>query len=162
MVEVPEAGLVSEIATCRKSIVLQSSYEGSPTHSQDSEAGECTAAEARRLALLCYGVQGLGALLYIVVLWIQVYVDTRRRQDVSVDAFSESHRRWRLRTTLLFLIWTSLGGITLPFGIGIVALVGAYMWYLWRTMRGASLFLQGISVGAAGVEAVSGSGGGAP
>lgn len=153
---------MSEIAAREKPFALQRGYEDSAVHSQHCDTGGCVAARARRLALLCYGVQGVAAFLYIVVLWIQVYVDTRWRHDVSIDAFSESHRRRRLRTTLLFLVWTSLGGITLPFGVGVVVLITAYIWYLWRTMRGASLFLQGIPAGRARPEAVSGSSGGAP
>jgi uncharacterized membrane protein len=102
---------------------------------------------ARRLALLCYAAQAAGVLLYVAALWLEVYVDTRRQREVAVDAFTESHRHWRLRTTLLFLTWTVLGGLTLPLGFGVLFLIPAYAWYVYRVTRGAFRFCRGAPAG---------------
>lgn len=106
-----------------------------------------TTATPRRLAWRCYGLQAAGLFLYIIPIWLQVYIDTRRASQVSVDAFSESHRHWRVRTTLLFLIWTILGGFTLPFGIGWLILVPAFAWYAWRIVHGTLRFARGLPMG---------------
>lgn len=100
-----------------------------------------------RLSLLAYGAMVLGAGLYVLSLWGQVYIDTRYARGVSIDAFSESHRHWRIRTTLVFLIWSVLGGFTLPFGIGWFFLLPAYLWYCYRTVKGLAWFLRGRPVG---------------
>lgn len=95
----------------------------------------------------CYALQAAGLVLYVIPIGLQVYIDTRRAGEVSVDAFSESHRHWRVRGTLLYLIWTILGGFTLMFGIGWPILVGAWAWYAWRVGYGAWRFRRGMPVG---------------
>lgn len=102
---------------------------------------------SHRLGRRCYALQAAGLFLYIVPISLQVYIDTRRAPRVSVDAVSESHRHWRVRTTLLFLIWTILGGLTLPFGIGGLVLVPTFAWYAWRIAHGAWRFSRGLPVG---------------
>lgn len=112
-------------------------------------SGGVDARRMRRLSVVGYGAMALGAVLYIVALWVQVYVDTRRMGQVSIDVFSESHRHWRLRTTLVFLIWTVLGGLTLPFGVGWLFLIPAYLWYCYRTLKGLIWFLLRRPIGRA-------------
>lgn len=99
--------------------------------------------DARHLGALCYAAQAAGVVLYVLALWIEVYADTRMAARVAPDPFCESHRRWRLRSTLLFLVWTVLGGLTLPFGIGWVAVIPAFVWYVYRVGRGALRFRAG-------------------
>lgn len=108
----------------------------------------------RRLGWRCYALQAAGLLLYIIPIWLQVYIDTRRAAQVSVDAVSESHRHWRVRSTLLFLIWTIFGGFALPFGIGWPILVTALIWYAWRVAYGAWRFWRGLPVESAARAAV--------
>ncbi|MGH8318497.1 MAG: hypothetical protein ACREUL_11025 [Steroidobacteraceae bacterium] len=103
---------------------------------------------SRRLGWRCYALQAAGLLLYVIPIGLQVYIDTRRAALVSVDGFSESHRHWRVRSTLLFLIWTILGGFTLPLGIGWPILAAAVAWYAWRVGYGAWRFGRGLVVGA--------------
>ena len=86
-------------------------------------------------------------MLYIIPIWLEVYIDTRRAREVAVDAFSESHRHWRVRSTLMFLIWSILGGFTLPFGFGWLILIPALVWYALRIAYGASRFARGLRVG---------------
>ena len=110
---------------------------------QAVSAGNDRAIRARRLCLLAYGMQAAGVLLYVMSLWLEVYVDTRREREVAVDAFSETHRHWRLRTSLLFLVWTVLGGLAVPFGFGVLVLIPAYVWYLYRVAKGAVRYWRG-------------------
>lgn len=107
------------------------------------------AAAGRRRDTLAYICLGLGLVLYILAIWGQVYLDTHATQRSASDVVSESHRHWRLRTALVFLIWSVLGGLTLPFGIGWLVLIPAYAWYLYRVIKGAVYFRLGRPVGVA-------------
>ena len=89
----------------------------------------------------------LAAGLYIVALWGQVYLDTRKADEIGRDLVSESHRHWRLRTSLLFLIWSVLGGLTLLLGFGWLIIIPAYAWYLYRVAKGFLYFRLGRPVG---------------
>lgn len=102
-------------------------------------ADRLSAENARRLGAWAYVALALGLVLYIVAIWAQVFIDTRKLAP-STDRFAESHRRWRLRTTLIFLVWSILGGLTLPFGIGWIVLVPAWVWYAYRIVRGITAF----------------------
>lgn len=103
--------------------------EGLKQASRGAEAGP-------RLGRAAYAAQGLGLIVYVLGLWLEVYIDTRKLGRGDTDLFQESHRRWRLRTSLVFLTWTILGGLAVPFGIGWPVLLVAYLWYVWRVMKG--------------------------
>ena len=103
----------------------------------------CEEQRARRLGWLSYAAQIAGLVLYVATIWIQVYVDTRRMKDVACDQFTESHRHWRLRSSLLFLTWTVFGGLAIPLGVGWALLVPAYLWYVYRLARGGVCYARG-------------------
>ena len=102
---------------------------------------------ARRLGWAAYAAQAAGLALYIFAIWAEVLVDTQAARRVGVDRFAEGHRHWRLRTTLLFLIWTVVGGLALPFGVGVPVMAGAVFWYAWRVGRGMVCYAKGIALG---------------
>ncbi|HEX7381887.1 MAG TPA: hypothetical protein VF265_06985 [Nevskiaceae bacterium] len=102
--------------------------------------------DPRRLGQWAYLALALGLVFYIITMWAQVYIDTKTL-PAGQGVFGESHRRWRLRTALIFLIWSVLGGFTLPFGIGWFVVIPAYVWYLWRVARGAAAYWAGKPVG---------------
>lgn len=109
--------------------------------------GNLTCAAQRRRDALAYLCLGLGLVLYILAIWAQVYLDTHNARRPAGDACGESHRHWRMRTAFVFLIWSVLGGLTLPFGIGWLVLIPAYAWYLYRVIKGAVYFRLGWPVG---------------
>lgn len=101
------------------------------------------AARARQLGRIGYGALAAGALLYIITIWLEVYLDTRKASTIAVSRFDESHRHWRVRSAFLFLVWSILGGFTLPLGIGWLFLVPAYLWYVLRVAWGLVCFARG-------------------
>ena len=103
---------------------------------------------SERLGRLAYAVQLASLLLYVLGLWLEVYIDTRKAQDVGDTVFHESHRRWRLRTSFLFLIWSILSGLALPFGFGWPLLVITYGWYALRVLTGCVYWSRGRVIGA--------------
>ena len=96
--------------------------------------------EAARLGGFAYTALALGLVLYIIAIWVEVYLDTRKARLVAPTPFFESHRHWRVRSTLVFLIWSVLGGLTLPLGFGWIILIPAYAWYLYRVFKGIVYF----------------------
>lgn len=112
-------------------------------------AGRARANSARRLGGWAYVALALGLVLYIVAIWVQVFIDTRRLAPQAGDACAESHRRWRLRTAFIFLVWSILGGLTLPFGIGWLVLIPAYLWYVYRVVRGVIAYAKRRPIGVA-------------
>lgn len=110
------------------------------------------AQELHRLGGLAYAAMALGAVFYIVALWAEIYIDTKKL-PVREDWFTESHRHWRLRTAIVFLVWSVIGGLTLPFGIGWFALIPAWCWYVGRVAWGGVAYGRGRIVGAAFLRA---------
>lgn len=118
----------------------------------DCDAGNHDAASAawRRRDTIAYACLALGSVLYVLAIWPQVYLDTHRPRRPTGDLVGHSHHHWRMRTALVFLIWSVLGGLTLPFGIfGWLVLIPAYAWYLYRVVKGAAYFKLGLPVGVA-------------
>ncbi len=104
-------------------------------------------ANATRLNVYAYAALALGLVLYIIAIWAQVYIDTRKTREVAPDAYLEGHRHWRMRSALVFLIWSVLGGFTLPFGIGWLVLIPAWLWYAYRVVKGSVWFALGRPLG---------------
>ena len=94
-----------------------------------------------------YAAQALGLVFYVLTIWLEVYLDTRKATAGGTDAFQESHRRWRLRSSLLFFTWTILGGLTLPFGFGLPVLLLAWLWFAARIMIGWFYWERGRAIG---------------
>ncbi len=116
-----------------------------------------SAEAAARLGRAAYAAQGLGLIFYVLGLWLEVYIDTRKLGRGDTDLFRESHRRWRLRTSLVFLTWTILGGLAVPFGIGWPVLGVAYLWYVLRVMKGWFYWHHDRVIGMRSVAAAGGS-----
>lgn len=114
----------------------------------DESPGINDSSSVRRLGRIAYGAQAASLFLYIVSLWVEVYLDTRRAVGVNAGLFYESHRRWRLRTSFIFLIWTILSGLAIPFGgIGWPVLVVTYAWYAVRVTIGLIYWQRGRPIG---------------
>lgn len=97
---------------------------------------------------MAYAALLAGLLLYVAAIWLQVVIDTRKLAVPTPDLTAESHRLWRLRSTLLFLLWSVLGLITTPLVIGWFVVIPAYLWYAVRVIRGALWFARGLPIGA--------------
>lgn len=95
----------------------------------------------------CYAAQALGLVFYVLTIWAEVYLDTRKATPAGADVLWESHRRWRLRSSLVFFTWTILGGLTLPFGFGLPVLVVAWLWFAARIMIGWLYWERGRVIG---------------
>ncbi len=100
--------------------------------------------QVKPIGYVAYAAMASGLIFYVLTLWIQVFIDTRRARTVSIDALSEAHRHWRLRSSLLFLIWSIFGILTLPLGVGWLILIPSWLWYAYRIVRGALCYRLGL------------------
>ena len=86
-------------------------------------------------ALVIYGLQalsffwGLPAVVAIVINYI-------KRDDVRGTVY-ESHFDWQIRTFWWGLIWTLVGIVLIfAFGLGLIVLGVAYVWLIYRIVKG--------------------------
>ncbi len=99
---------------------------------------------AEKRARIAYVAMATGLVFYIVTIWLQVFIDTRHSRIVSIDAFSERHRHWRLRSSLVFLLWSAFAFLLFPFGLlGWLVFVPAWVWYAYRVIRGMLTYRAG-------------------
>ncbi|MGL6072304.1 DUF4870 family protein [Craterilacuibacter sp.] len=86
------------------------------------------------LALLVYAIQaislftGLPALVGLVINYLKL-------PDVRGTLF-ESHFRWQIRTFWWMLLWSVVGGLLAWILVGFVILGVAWLWFVYRIIRG--------------------------
>ncbi len=93
-----------------------------------------SAAEAKKLATIVYLLQAL-SLLIGVTLIAAIIINYLKKQEVA-GTFVESHFRWQIRTFWYVLLWSVIGGVTSVFGIGVLILLAAAVWFIYRIVRG--------------------------
>jgi uncharacterized membrane protein len=96
---------------------------------------------------VAYAAQALCLIFYVLSLWLEVYIDTKKAWKDRGDPIRESHRYWRLRSSLIFLTWTILGGFAIPFGFGLPVVAMAYLWYALRVLKGWIYWKHGRIIG---------------
>jgi uncharacterized membrane protein len=89
-----------------------------------------------------YAALALGTVLFVFAIWYEVYRDTRPDAVGWRDAVLQSHRQWRLRSAFLFLIWSILAGFCMPFGFASLVFAPAWIWFVYRVVRGATLLAR--------------------
>ena len=94
----------------------------------------------RTLALVAYALHLFGAIAGIpsIVGLILNYVKRDR-----YDELFDSHHAWMIRSFWWALLWIVIGWITFVFLIGMVILCVAWIWYIYRHVRGLIAFLNG-------------------
>lgn len=86
------------------------------------------------IANVVYGLQAVGLLLPITFI-AGVIINYVKRDDARTTLV-ESHFRWQIRTFWFGLLWGAIGGLTSIIGIGAVILFAAYVWVMYRIIRG--------------------------
>ncbi|BAU47998.1 membrane protein [Sulfurifustis variabilis] len=86
------------------------------------------------IANVVYGLQAVGLLLPITFI-AGIIINYVKRDDARTTLV-ESHFRWQIRTFWYGLLWGALGGLTAVIGIGAVILFAAYVWVMYRIIRG--------------------------
>jgi uncharacterized membrane protein len=95
--------------------------------------------DARKWALIVYILQACSLLVGITLL-VAVILNYVKRKDMR-GTLAESHFRWQINTFWYSLLWAVLGALTSIIGVGIVVLVAAGVWFLYRVIKGM-VYLQ--------------------
>jgi uncharacterized membrane protein len=94
----------------------------------------------RTLAVVAYALHLFGAIAAIpsIVGLIINYV----KRD-GYDELFDSHHSWMIRSFWWAILWCVLGLVTFIIGVGIVILVLAWLWYIYRHVRGLIALING-------------------
>ncbi|WP_273265890.1 DUF4870 family protein [Flexistipes sinusarabici] len=70
-----------------------------------------------------------------ITLIIAVIIDYVKRGDAE-NTWMASHIKWQIRSFWYTVLWSVLGGILIPVGIGFVILAAANIWLIYRIVKG--------------------------
>jgi uncharacterized membrane protein len=90
-------------------------------------------------ALIAYVLHLVGAVTGITSI-IGLVINYIKRHDGS--AVADSHHSWMIRSFWWALLWWVIGALTWVFIIGIAIVLAAWLWYLYRHLRGLLYLLD--------------------
>lgn len=88
----------------------------------------------KTLTAVIYGLYA-GSFFIGVTAIIAIIINYVKRGDIA-GTFLESHFRWQIRTFWFGLLWSVIGMITMPIGVGWVVLMITAIWVIYRIVRG--------------------------
>jgi uncharacterized membrane protein len=94
----------------------------------------------RTLLLVAYVLHLVGAIAGLTSI-VGLIINYVKRG--SGDEHFDSHHRWMIRSFWWAILWIVIGCITIFILIGWVILFVAWVWYLYRHVRGLIAFLNG-------------------
>jgi uncharacterized membrane protein len=94
----------------------------------------------RTLALVAYALHLFGAIAAIPsIIGLIINYVKRDRYDELFD----SHHAWMIRSFWWAIFWCVLGFVTIVIGVGVVILLFAWVWYVYRHVRGLLALING-------------------
>lgn len=87
-----------------------------------------------RLTHIIYGLYAASIFVGLTLIFA-IIINYVKRDDVK-GTFLESHFTWQIKTFWYSLLWFVIGSITTAFGIGLLILIGAAIWFVYRTIKG--------------------------
>jgi uncharacterized membrane protein len=94
----------------------------------------------RTVVLFAYGLHLLGAIAGVTSI-IGLILNYVRRNHYG--GLFDSHHRWMIRSFWWAILWVAIGWVTTLIFIGWVILFLAWLWYVYRHVRGLSNLLNG-------------------
>ena len=94
----------------------------------------------RTMAVVCYVLHLVGSVAGVtsIVGLVLNYVKRDR-----YDELFDSHHAWMIRSFWWAILWCVLGLVTIVIGVGFVILFLAWVWYIYRHVRGLIALLNG-------------------
>ena len=89
---------------------------------------------AKNVTTLVYALQAASLILGFL-LFAAIIINYVKKNDVA-GTFLESHFRWQKRTFWYSLLWTIIGLPLTYLGVGYVILLLAYVWLIYRIVKG--------------------------
>lgn len=101
-----------------------------PTHGKTPEE----LAGLKNIVLVVYALQALSFLWGVTAL-IGIVIDYVKRED-AVGTMYESHFNWQIRSFWWALMWLMVGFVLIFVGIGFLVLFAAWVWMIYRVVKG--------------------------
>ncbi len=90
--------------------------------------------KARNLTQIIYFLYAASIIVGVTAI-VAIIINYVKRDDVA-GTWLESHFRWQIRTFWFSVLWGAIGTITSIIGIGIVVLIVAGIWAIYRIVKG--------------------------
>lgn len=94
----------------------------------------------RTMAVVCYVLHLVGAVAGVTSI-VGLVLNYVKRDDY--DELFDSHHAWMIRSFWWAILWCVLGLVTIFIGVGFVILFVAWVWYVYRHVRGLVALLNG-------------------
>jgi uncharacterized membrane protein len=88
----------------------------------------------KSITQVIYGLYAASLVVGITCI-VAIILNYVKRDDV-VGTLYESHFRWQMRTFWFGLLWSVIGVVTAFFIVGIVVLIAAGIWFIYRIVIG--------------------------
>src|SRR5262245_49027374 len=92
--------------------------------------------DLKTVVTVVYALQAAGIILPLVIPMIVGVVIDYVKKDAAAGTWLESHFRWQIRTFWWGLLWAVIGGITVLVFVGIAILFVAWVWMIYRVVKG--------------------------
>jgi uncharacterized membrane protein len=103
----------------------------------------------KTLTTVIYALQAAGAIIPLVIPWVVAVVLNYVRKGEVAGTWLESHFRWQIRTFWFGLLWVVIGGILTVIFVGFAVLFAAWIWMIYRIVKGWLNLTEGKPVPAA-------------
>jgi uncharacterized membrane protein len=100
----------------------------------DTTIGEEKLASAKTLTTVIYALYAASLLVGVTAI-VAIVMNYVKKDDVA-GTWIQSHFRWQIRTFWFGLLWLVIGTITYVVLIGWVVLAVAYVWFIYRVVKG--------------------------
>jgi uncharacterized membrane protein len=88
----------------------------------------------KNITQVIYGLYA-ASIIVGVTYFVAIVLNYIKKDDV-VGTWLESHFTWQIRTFWWGLLWTVIGVITMFVFVGIVVLCVAFIWFVYRIVKG--------------------------
>lgn len=88
----------------------------------------------KNIVLVVYALQAL-SFLWGVTAIVGIVIDYVKRED-AVGTIYQSHFDWQIRSFWWALLWLVVGMVLIFVGIGLVVLFVAWVWMIYRVVKG--------------------------
>ncbi len=90
--------------------------------------------KARNLTQIIYFLYAASIIVGITAI-VAIIINYVKRDEVA-GTWLESHFRWQIRTFWFSILWAVIGTLTSIIGVGIVVLIVAGIWAIYRIVKG--------------------------
>lgn len=104
----------------------------------------------KTVVMVVYGLQALSFFFGVTAL-IGLIINYVKRDDAR-GTWLESHFTWQIRSFWWAFLWLVVGSVLVIVGVGILILLGVWVWMIYRVVKGWLRLIEGRAVHPRGHE----------